>query len=75
MNAFDRQFQTGSPFLIALFSLATLFFVGVGMLWPEDKYFALLVVMLGLSGVWKHVRAYQRKKAGSFELLGERRDG
>ncbi len=71
MNVFDRQFQTGSPFLIALFSMVALFFVGVSVLEPEQKYLSLGLVLLSLSGAWKNYLAYQRRKQKSFDLLEE----
>jgi hypothetical protein len=71
MNTFDRQFQTGSPLLIALFSAIALFFLGLSALEPEQKYLSLVLVLLSLSGAWKNYLAYQRRKQGSFDLLEE----
>jgi hypothetical protein len=71
MNAFDRQFQTGSPFLIALFSAIALFFVWAGAVQPEQKYLSLVLVLLSLSGAWKNYLAYQRRKQKSFDSLEE----
>lgn len=57
LNAFDRQFQPGSPFLIALFAAAALLFVGLAVVEPEHRDFAPLPVALALAGVWKNYEA------------------
>jgi len=71
MNAFDRQFQTGSPLLIALYAAIALFFAGVSVAQPEQKYLSLVLVLLSLSGVWKNYLTYHRRKQSSFDLLEE----
>jgi hypothetical protein len=71
MNTLDRQFQTGSPFLIALFSAIAFFFVWAGVVQPEQKYLSLLLVLLSLSGAWKNYLAYQRRKRRTFDSLEE----
>ncbi len=55
MNRFDQQFQQGSKFLIVLGLLCITFFTVTAILEPEHRYFSLVLVVLGLSGVARNL--------------------
>ena len=67
MNAFDRQFQPGSTFLIVLFSALVVLFSVAAVAAREQRPVSLLLVFLALNEVWKHhkIRAGHPRNASA----------
>ncbi|MCB2205984.1 hypothetical protein KQI65_14680 [bacterium] len=62
MNAFDRALQKGSGFHIAFSITIVLFFVGFAFVEPEQRYVAMLLVLIGLSDLGKELRIWYQAR-------------
>ena len=62
MNFFDNPFKKGSNFLLTLGIAGTLFFAVYGFFEPEDRYFSLFFVLIGLFFTWRQYLAWKEHR-------------
>ena len=62
MSDSNKPFQKGSTFLVVLLGAITVFFAAYAIFVPDDRYFALVFVMIGLVGTWRQFSAWQEKR-------------
>lgn len=71
MNIIDTHFQKGSGFMVLFGVAGTLFFAVYSIVAPEDKYFTLLLTLVGLIGTWRQYLVWSRKREQrGIELIG-----